>query len=107
MEVFYEAHQDEIANDLADAVQIALEDMMSGAPPTDIPFAAGTARIGENFKKFLDTQEVERMGIPGVPTGAAKRGVSHRLKHPYAKRDARPSFIDTGQYEAAMTAWVE
>jgi len=50
-------------------------------------------------------KEVEKLGIPGVPTKAALRGVNHRLKHPYRRRGARPSFVDTSLYMSSFKAW--
>jgi hypothetical protein len=38
---------------------------------------------------------------------AALHGVSHRFKHPYARRARRPSFIDTGLYQNSFAAWVD
>ena len=41
----------------------------------------------------------------GVPTGAAKKGVNHRLKIRRGKR--RPSFIDTGILRTNFVSWVD
>jgi len=50
---------------------------------------------------------MDQLGYPGIPTGAAEAGVNHRLLHPYAKDNPeRPSFIDTGQYQADFKSWV-
>ena len=65
------------------------------------------ANIETRFRHFLSQKEMDSLGVPGVPTKAALAGVSHRFKHPYAKRAPRPSFIDTGLYEASFRAWVE
>lgn len=107
MEHFFELHQDEIAEDVAKAVVGQLESLLMGAPASTDPFAEFTASLQTRFKKMLDAQELDKLGFPGIPTGAALRGVSHRFKHPYAKRDPRASFIDTGTYQSAFIAWVD
>jgi hypothetical protein len=58
------------------------------------------------FNEFIDRRGMD--GMPGVPTDAARLGINHRLKHPYAKANPeRPSFKDTGTYMQSFTAWVE
>jgi hypothetical protein len=53
-------------------------------------------------------QEIESMGLRGVPTKAALKGINHRLRHPYRKSNPRrPSFVDTGLYVASFRAWME
>jgi hypothetical protein len=115
MEVFFELHEDKVAKALESSVEQALDMLYLGAPVENInPFNAASADIEKSFKHFLDSQEIETIGIPGVPTQAALDGVSHRFKDPrfvkkgkkLVKRPRRPSFIDTGLYEATMKAWV-
>lgn len=108
MESFYELHKREISRDMMASLQGAMESMMGGGPVASDPFIASMGKIETRFKRFLSDREMERIGYPGVPTAAALAGVNHRLKHPFAKANPRrPSFIDTGQYSAAMKAWVE
>lgn len=107
MEVFYESYVPEIAQDMANAYAGAIETgIMRGRLPEN-PAAQGLGKIKKRFNDFLDQSVMEGMGIPGVPTLAALHGVSHRFKHPYAKRARRPSFIDTGLYSASFLAWVD
>jgi len=107
METFFEMHAQEIADDMRDALQGKLEDILLGAP-IDVGgelFTAGElGAIEEKFRKMLDNRELDGK-VAGVPTAAAQAGVSHRFLHPYAKRPSRPSFINTGQYQAAFRAW--
>jgi len=107
MQAFFDRKQDQIVDELGKSVVGSLESMLMGAPPRLNPFAAGASEIEDMFKQFLSTKEVERVGLPGVPTQAALRGVDHRKKRPYARRPARPSFIDTGLYFANFRAWVD
>ncbi|MGH8321587.1 MAG: hypothetical protein ACRESI_06505 [Gammaproteobacteria bacterium] len=107
MQTFWDRHGQQTANDLASAVGDEIEAIMAGAPAqrSDL-FATAMSKTGERFKAFLSSREVERSGIPGVPTKAALRGVSHRKMHPYRKRGRRPSFIDSGLFEASFMAWM-
>lgn len=106
MEVFFEEKTDEIIGDLEDTLQGAIESMLLGAPPQLAPFGSGIAKVEDRFKQFVTTQEIEKVGIAGVPTQAARRGVSHRFKRPYKRRPPRPSFVDTGLYVASFKAWI-
>jgi hypothetical protein len=107
MQAFYNAKSIRVSNYLEEGLKNSLEALLTGAPPTSQPFAGGTAKIEDSFKQFLSTREIERMGIPGVPTQAALGGVSHRFKRARAARPRRPSFIDTGLYQASFKAWVD
>lgn len=85
----------------------ALENIMLGGPTGALNITADAeSEIEDAFKLFLSLQLLD--GIePGVPTQAALNGVSHRFKHPYAKRGPRPSFIDTGTYQASFKVWCD
>ena len=108
MQTFADAKLDKIAANLEDALAGSLESMMMGAPPPGNPFAGGESKIEAMFKDFILTQEVEQMGILGVPTQAALDGVNHRLKHPYAKGNPRrPSFVDTSLFVQSFKCWVD
>jgi hypothetical protein len=113
-EVFYTLNEQKIADDFANAMSNQLTDLFAGSPPSSNPFAAAESAIEAGFKRFLSNQEMDALGIPGVPTKASgntpfrKGGINHRLKHPYAKDNPpRPSLIDTGTYQANARAWVE
>jgi hypothetical protein len=107
MEAFYKAHGQDIADALTDSLKGALESLMMGQR-TD-PFGTAMGDIKREFSHFILSKEgVEHVGIPGVPTAAALAGVSHRLRHPYAKSNPRrPSFRDTGLYESSFLAWAD
>jgi hypothetical protein len=108
METFFELHDQDVANDLANGLSGALENMMTGRSPLSAdPFLGATSAIEDRFKKFLSDREMEQIGYPGVPTMAAQMGVNHRLKRPYKRRPARPSFVDTGLYSASFKSWVD
>lgn len=107
MATFAFAQLPDIAKDLEESIAGALESMMMGGTTNGNPFASAETAITTRFKQFLATGAIEHMGIEGVPTQAAKDGVNHRLKHPYAKSNPRrESFIDTGAYSAHFLAWI-
>lgn len=107
-EIFYELHKEDIAKDLANSVAGALETIMMGGPQDVDPFGGATSKIDERFSDFLTNREMEQIGYKGVPTLAAIEGVNHRLKHPYSRKNPRrPSFIDTGLYQASSKSWID
>lgn len=110
MDKFMELHGQEVADAVAGAMQDRLETLLMGGPaPPDGASLLPEGSLGEVeqlFRKMLDDRELDGR-VAGVPTQAAQRGVSHRMQNPYARRGARPSFIDTGQYQATMRAWVD
>lgn len=106
-EHFWQLHQGEIISELTEAITGAFESSMMGAPPPNDPHAAATNEIEKLFNTFLDSRELDTLGIPGIPTAASLGGKSSRFKQKQKKgRRSRPSFIDTGLLEASMTAWV-
>ncbi len=73
--------------------------------PVVAPFAEAGSKITALFVKFLDTEEIVKSGVPGVPTQAALNGRNSRLKNRKGAR--RTSFIDTSVLRASLLAWVE
>lgn len=106
MQTFYDQHEQEIADQLTQSLVDAAEAIMQGAPVTTDPFGGATSQIEDRFKTFLSLEEMDKLGIPGVPTEAAKEGRSSRFKKGKSKGGApRPSFVDTGLYLASFAAW--
>lgn len=107
LETFAAEYAQPIADALAHSVAGAIDNLLMGAPPPENPYAGAESEIEESMKLFLDLQQMDGR-IEGVPTEAARKGVNHRLAHPYAKSNPpRPSFIDTGLMQANYRAWVE
>jgi hypothetical protein len=104
MHAFFRVHGEDVAKAIESGLIGALENLMMGAS-TD-PWGRGMQAIERQFRDFILSREVERVGIAGVPTKAALMGVNHRFKHPYARRARRPSFRDTGLYTNSFRAWV-
>lgn len=102
MQTFFDRYSNDIADLMANDMAASLENMMAGAPPAKDPLAESMSLIHDLFVAFLDNTEMN--GLPGVPTRRALDGISRRFKN--KKGPPRPSFIDTGTYQAAMRAWV-
>lgn len=106
MDTFAFMRLPDIAKSLENSIAGELETLMMGGRPSGNPFAGAESSIETMFKDFISKQQVESVGIRGVPTQAALDGVNHRLKHPHRKSNPRrPSFIDTGLYLASFKAW--
>lgn len=106
MQAFYRVHGQDVAKALEDSLGGSMESLLMGRQVD--PWGRGMQAIQTALRQFISTREAERVGIPGTPTKAAIRGVNHRLKHPYANRNPRrPSFRDTGLYQASFRAWID
>lgn len=103
--VFLDANLEKIAEDISESLGDAIDNILAGGPVPENPFADAEQQVAADFVTFLDTSEIEKIGVRGTPTEAALMGVNHRLK--INKGARRPSFIDTGTLRAATTAWVE
>lgn len=103
--VYLDANLEKISDDVAESVQDAIDNILAGGPAADNPCAGAEQEITLGFINFLDTDEMAKIGVRGVPTEAALKGVNHRLK--INKGSPRLSFIDTGTLRAATTAWVD
>jgi len=105
MAAFYRVHQEVIAGAVEKSLERSMESLLMGAKRVDL-LGPATQIIQREFKNFISSRAVESVGIAGIPTKAALRGVSHRRKHPYAKSNPRrPSFRDTGLYLASSRVW--
>jgi hypothetical protein len=102
IEIFYETYKQQIADLIANEMAGSLESLMQGKPLAD-PIAGAMSEITKLFKNFILSGEIEKMGIPGVPTKAALDGVQTALESRKGAR--RPSFKDTGLYVSAFTSW--
>lgn len=105
MEAYFAMNAQKIGDELTASRMGALENEMMGAPAGQNPYADGEQFIDQGFRDFLTTGQIETLGLPGIPTEAAQKGVNHRLK--IKKGAPRPSFVDTGQYQASFKAWIE
>ena len=104
-ETYYGMREQFVADQMAESVKGAIENLMMGAPPTTDPFLAGTGKIEEDFKLMLSAKAFDGV-IAGFPTKAAQEGVNHRMKSGRGPKN-RPSAIDTGLYQASSKVWVD
>jgi hypothetical protein len=106
MEHFFQENENKIRTSLFENMKDNFENQLRGAPDlSDVAFLAISSQIESDFKLWLSQADIEQLGYPGIPTKAALMGVNHRLKG--GKGARRPSFIDTGQFQAAFKTWVE
>ena len=110
---FYDLNESEILDDLSDALSDALEDFANGnpLPPIDLIMSENLGDRAEKFRDFLDTGEVERVGIPGTPTKRSLQRISLRFKEKKTRKGqksvARTSFLDTLFYRNSFKIWVK
>jgi hypothetical protein len=104
MDGFMWLHGDDVAAIMADSMAGSIESIMAGTPPSDDPY--GMSKVEDLFRKFLDDEEAQYIGseLP-IPTQAALDGKSARFKR--RRGPSRPSFIDSGEFQAAFKAWIE
>ena len=103
--VFYQTQEQGIADDLATEMGKKLESLIAGKPQIGSPLSGIGTRVEMRFRKFLNSYEAEKVGIPGTPTAAAKAGVRHVGKNRVSGR-RRPSFVDTGALKRNFRCWV-
>jgi hypothetical protein len=104
MGAFFRVHGEDMAEAVEQSLTGALEALAMKQQIN--PWGRGMQMIEREFREFISSREAENVGIPGTPTKAALRGVSHRMMHPYARRGRRPSFRDTGTYLNSFRAFV-
>src|ERR1700722_7373872 len=74
MQTFANVHLADMADDLAKSMAGAMENLMLGAPVAMSPYARAETTIRQRFNDFIDNKEMDRLGIPGVPTQASLEG---------------------------------
>lgn len=120
METYFELHRRDIVDALrAEFLNSMRQGRKRGVIPEN-PFFDALGKIDAGFRDFLNAGEMQRvlstltqseldyfLSSTGGFTKAAQRGVNHRKKNPYAKKAARPAFIDTGLYQQSFKSWIE
>jgi hypothetical protein len=106
MGAFWEMEQDYVMTLIEKSIGQSIEEMVASGERNPLISQDVLDKIETRFKRNLSTRRYDGQ-LNGVPTLAAQRGVSHLVRHPYAKRAPRPSFIDTGMYQASFKAWLE
>jgi hypothetical protein len=112
LETFAARNLQGIADDMAKSIEGGMENLLMGAPLSTNVFGAAESSIENRAKKFISDGVMDTLGIPGVPTQAAKdraagKARSSRRKNKRASNAKPVSFIDTGLYQGSIKAWVE
>lgn len=117
MQAFANVHASDIEKWLCQSLAETIEQQNEGRTIGKPDWGTAENEIASDYRTFLRSQEVERIGLEGVPTWAAWSGKSNR--HGERKRKAkkgragqtvtarRPSFVDTGQYVASVRVSVK
>jgi len=117
---FVDIHQQEISNQLSESLAGAMETFLATGNMPKNPFNAAGEELTLSLKKYIYTEELAGK-VAGVPTQAALEGISTRTmngKNPRKVKGGqkfkrvktgvrRPSFIDTGIFEASTKVWIE
>lgn len=115
---FFVAHQSDIQLLIERCYLKAFEEMAAGLPSRD-PFGSAMQEIQQMMDDWLSKQEVEKVGIKGVPTKAALLGKNSnfasgfnqvsmkKFKKGVRVGKRRPSFVNSGLMRASYRAWVE
>ncbi len=104
MEIFWDKHEADAVEAISDSLSNSFEDQLKGLPFSTTALDVGAKEIEVLFKKFLENKEMDGI-VPGVPTGAARLGISHKPKS--MRRTPWVSFIDTGLYENNFKCWID
>jgi hypothetical protein len=111
---YVEMHQKDIERELCEALVGAFETFQATGNIARQPFDAAGQELSLGLKKFIYEEELAGK-VAGVPTQAALEGVTTRKvgrgKKTKFKRTKtgirRPSFIDSGIFEASTKVWIE
>jgi hypothetical protein len=106
MENFINLQMKDFTQELENALVGSFETMVRTGIAAEEPFQTACSKLEHSFKLFLSLKKLDALGIDGVPTKAAKDGISKRFKKGQGPKN-RPSFIDTGLYEASFKAWID
>jgi hypothetical protein len=104
---FYEMDGSDMLDDIIhDATEVAIESILSGKPAIINLPKVKLKEVEEKFRYNLSNRKYDGV-IGGVPTKASLLGISHLRQDPYAAKDSRPSFVDTGMYKESFRVKVE
>lgn len=108
MRIFYELNEQFIADQLANSLAGSLESLAQGRAYNASLLKPALPKVDERFRDFLSSGEMSRILPATQQIAAAQKGVSHRKKQPYAKKNKpRQAFIDSGLYQASQRTWVD
>jgi hypothetical protein len=108
MRTFYELHEKEIGEQVANKLAGMLDNALRGKKPSP---NVSMDRTASAFRDYLSGGEWEQSS--GQVIAAAQNGVSHRFKNKNnvpskgKVRGSRAAFVDTGLYAASFRAWLK
>ena len=122
MSTFFQLNESKIYSYIENSLNAALNATIAGENVNQ--FSDAENRIERDFRQFLTSKIMDGLNVPGVPTQASLAGISHLYKWSIDNSSEfklvrgkkvtnkptgvpRPSFIDTGMYQAAFKAWFE
>lgn len=97
-------HQD-IADFIGEEISYLIDPNLSSRVRASTTMADVGPKVEARFRRFITSYEAERVGIPSVPTKAAKKGIRHIGRHQISGR-RRPSFRDSGLMIKNFRAWM-
>lgn len=111
---YVEMHHKDIEHELCEAIVGAFETFQATGYVAKKPFDAAGQELTLGLKQFIYKEELAGK-VAGVPTQAALEGITTRKvgrgKKSKFKRTKtgvrRPSFIDSGIFEASTKVWIE
>jgi hypothetical protein len=122
MRAFFEHERPMIGAAITRSIKGSLINVLMGQPGPVVLTNMSTSSIDNAFKQSITTYKYDqwiKRGRPfPVPTLASLAGISHRTKNPKAgrgkksratgkrERVVRPSFRDTGLYQAQFVSWI-
>ena len=106
MGVFVQLHKKAILDDVSNTFLMMLKRYMATGQAWGNHSEFPLERTDAAFRDYLGRDEWQRE--TGKVIMAARKGVNHRKKHPYAKANGpRPAFIDTGLYRRSFRAFLK
>jgi hypothetical protein len=102
VEAFYGMEEDFIVDSFEKAMIDGLAWGMNGG---SWDYVLDTSQLEGKFRRAITSRKFD--GLRGVPTRAARMGVSHLRADPYRPSAERPSFMDTSLYMRSFRAWTE
>jgi hypothetical protein len=117
---FVELHNKEIADQISESLAGAMETYLATGHLPKNPFDSAGQELTLSLKKYIYTEELAGV-VGGVPTQAALEGITTRTMNGKTPKKVkagqkfkrvktgvrRPSFIDSGIFEASTKVWIE
>jgi hypothetical protein len=100
MEHFIDQHADDVIEKLKDAEEVKFSSRIGRDLRDEI-----TYNLEVDFRNFILNSEMDKLGVPGVPTEAARKG--RKTARRIWRGPERPSFYDTELYLDSFNAEIK